>query len=350
MNAIHQEKAVIDSSKLKAEYDSIVPFAQNLRSETVRQVEKLLETNLIALGFPVQSRVKEFASVLNKCENSMPKFKTIKDIQDIVGVRLILQFKRDVDKVVNVLLQAFSLVRQYDTQKRLGEDRFGYSSIHLILKIPSEWHSLPTLKGTSEILVEVQVRTIAQHMWAETSQTLQYKREDSVPADVKRAIHRVSALLETVDLEFERVLDQKEGYRRSIDDQNRDQETLNVDLLEKVLDGLLPSKNKVLNEPYTELLEELFEFEVRTPEDLNQIIKDEQSNIMEREAEELESRLKASKEGKNVVGTTIERLNQGVFYTHVGLTRAALRKKFGDRYSNRQQELYQLREKNKQSS
>lgn len=58
----------------------------------------------------------------------------------------------------------------------------------------------------SGLKAEVQVRTVTQHVWAAASHVLQYKQEASVPLPVRRSIYRVSALLETVDLEFERVL------------------------------------------------------------------------------------------------------------------------------------------------
>ena len=69
--------------------------------------------------------------------------------------------------------------------------------------------------------------------------TLQYKQEDSVPAPMRRAIHRVSALLEVVDLEFERLLKERESYRSDSGPINTDA-ILNVDLLEHLLDALLP--------------------------------------------------------------------------------------------------------------
>lgn len=119
----------IDPLKLRTEYDSVFPFAQSLRDEVVRQAEKLLDANSIALGFPIQSRIKEFDSLLSKYENIATEFENVKDVQDIVGLRVILQFKRDVARVVDILLLAFSLVRHAKA--------FGRRSIWVFFNSPS---------------------------------------------------------------------------------------------------------------------------------------------------------------------------------------------------------------------
>ncbi len=138
--------------------------------------------------------------------------------------------------MVNELIaEAFNVLRQYDTQERLREDQFSYASRHFVVKLPEEWLEVPTMAQLGELQAEIQVRTLAQHIWAEASQTLQYKQEQNVPPVVRRAIYRVSALLETVDLEFERVLDQRETYRSTVEASATD-EALNVDLLEKALE------------------------------------------------------------------------------------------------------------------
>jgi ppGpp synthetase/RelA/SpoT-type nucleotidyltranferase len=69
------------------------------------------------------------------------------------------------------------------------------------------------------MVFELQLRTLAQHIWAVASHKLQYKREASVPVPIRRSINRVSALLEMVDLEFDRVLLEREQYVPATRDQ-----------------------------------------------------------------------------------------------------------------------------------
>src|SRR5262249_41621118 len=155
-----------------------------------------------SLSVPVQTRVKSQASVLEKLERLKARSIKLTELQDLVGFRIILQFRRDVAKIIELLAKNFKIVEQYDTAERLKADQFGYSSIHFVVELQDSWLAVPTMSAFGGTRAEIQVRTTAQHIWAAASHTLQYKNEASVPPGIRRAIHRVSALLETVDLEF----------------------------------------------------------------------------------------------------------------------------------------------------
>jgi hypothetical protein len=130
---------------------------------------------------------------------------------------------------------------------------------------------MPTFKKAAGMRAEIQVRSGAQHIWASASHILQYKQERDVPPPVRRAISRVAALLETVDLEFERVLDERAVYGSQKKSETATDE-LNVDLLAKVLDEELPSENMETEERYAELLPELLFFSINTPKKLRELI------------------------------------------------------------------------------
>jgi hypothetical protein len=171
---------------------------------------------------------------------------------------------------------------------------------------------------------ELQVRTLAQHMWAAASHKLQYKQELSVPPPVRRAIHRVSALLETVDLEFERVLESRATYSSTLDLSRSDQ-TLNVDSVEALLSEMLPAKNKSANETYGELLEDLLILKVDTVSKLRSLLEKHMDAVAKTDAKHVERRRRE----EDYKGTTRERVEKGVFFRHVGWVRNALRKEFG---------------------
>jgi putative GTP pyrophosphokinase len=324
----------LDIQALEQSYRAIVPLLDNFCVELRNQIDRLLEDEGIAIGFPIQHRVKQWNSMAEKFERVALKVYDIKEIQDLAGLRLILLFKRDVEKVCRLLAEHFKVIRQYNTQERLAEDQFGYSSIHFVIELPGEWFAVPTLARFKGLIAEIQVRTLAQHIWAAASHTLQYKQVASIPPSVSRAIHRVSALLETVDLEFERVLEQRETYRESIDIFETEGE-LNADLLEKILDSLLPSLNKRLSEPYAELLDELFNVGIRTPGQLQELIEKHLKACLKHDAE-LIKQLKEKKD--DMLPATKDRIEAGVFMTHIGIARTAIRYEFGnlaDEYRNK---------------
>ncbi len=128
------------------------------------------------------------------------------------------------------------------------------ASVHFHVGLRSSWKKMPTFRKTGDLRAEIQVRTVAQHIWAAASHILQYKQQVNIPPPVRRSIYHASALLEIFDLEFERVLNEKELYGSKIDTRTSN-EKLNVDSLAKVLEEVLPSKNmKICAANYTSLL------------------------------------------------------------------------------------------------
>ena len=218
-------------------------------------------------------------------------------------------------------------MKNYDTSDRLNTDQFGYSSTHLVVELPDSWLAVPTFSQMKGSRAEIQIRTTAQHIWAAASHTLQYKQEGSVPAPVRRAIHRVSALLEMVDLEFERLLEQRESYRSEAGQVAPDA-TLNVDLLENLLDSLLPEHNKNPgSEPYAELLRDLAQFKVVDRKGLTELINKHLPAALIADELQLEKLKEHPEEIPEL--SSPSRQASGVFFTHAGLTRECLREAFG---------------------
>ena len=325
----------IDKVALEAEYTTLRPLIEQFHRGVVAQIEHLVSTSEITLGTPMQSRVKDWSSLSEKLENIRFDIKSVKDIQDLVGIRLILLFKRDLDRAVEVITNTLKVIQQYNTSERLKDDQFGYSSIHIIAEIPDMWINVPTFANQQGLKVEIQIRTVAQHIWAASSHILQYKQKQAVPSSILRSIYRVSALLETIDLELERVLTERDSYRLTLEspiDEQSQNASLNVDLLEKILDELLPPENKSTDEDFSDLLSDLTYFEITTPTKLAELITKHNDAILEAERGHV---LEGSSENRAeyiLESSAIDRMSRGVFFTHAGLTRTALAREFGDRW------------------
>jgi putative GTP pyrophosphokinase len=322
--------------KLDAEYKAIVPTASSFCDELSKQIIYLLRQESIALGFPIQYRVKSWASISEKIDRLSFNAKKITDLQDLVGLRIILLFRRDVRKVISILSQHFKIIKEYDTQERLKTDQFGYSSVHLILELPESWLNVPTIAPMRGLRAEIQVRTVAQHIWAEASQNLQYKKEESVPPPILRAIHRASALLETIDLEFERVLEQRDSYRAEISLTENTSRLTDVDVLEKILDEFLPAANKTDDEEYSEILMELIHFKLDTQDKLIDLIQQNLHAALDEDAYHAKKNL----EEHDFLSNTPERAEKGIFFNHSGLVRTMLGRAFGQMYLDFQMDRY----------
>jgi ppGpp synthetase/RelA/SpoT-type nucleotidyltranferase len=270
---------------LKQEYLNLNKSIDSFGFELSRQIQNIFEENNINLGFPIQTRTKSWDSIENKIKTL--KINSILDMQDLCGLRFVLLFKRDIEKVKSIISNNFKVIKAYDTQERLDSDQFGYSSFHIVIKMPENWFDLPTLKGFKELKAEIQIRTLAQHTWAAASHVLQYKSEENVPKSILRAIYRVSAILEIVDVEFERFLEEREQYIHQLNNFSSEELSktiLNVNILEKILDEYFPPENKTLDEDYSELLDELKLYNITSAEEVINLIKKHLPLIIEKDS------------------------------------------------------------------
>lgn len=314
------------SDTLRKDFDIQVDNATKLKNAILEQLHNLFTTNNISLGVPMEGRVKTWISITDKIERKTLTLQKIDELDDLIGIRVILLFLPDLQRVDTLLRSTFDIVSVEDTSSRLSENQFGYQSQHYVLKIPSDWTNIPSFSHLGNFKFEIQVRTLAQHIWAAASHKLQYKHEDNVPPPLRRAINRVSALLETADLEFERILNERKIYVENDIANISPTEQLNVDLIQSILSELFPLKNKADSEPYAFFLKDLFHFKIQTVSELRNLLNTYMTIIMNKEHEEFSRRY----ESNEYDGTTLERMKKGVFYTHVGLARQALREKFGD--------------------
>ncbi|MEO1390602.1 MAG: (p)ppGpp synthetase [Cyanobacteria bacterium J06634_6] len=230
--------------RLEIEYNSGYERFQGFSEAVERELSEILRKSSIELAFPIQRRVKSWKSIKEKCErnSNLPnEIKRITDLRDLIGIRLVLTFERNIEEV-HKALSSFIVTRDIDKADDFMAEQFGYRSRHFQVKPPLDWFNVPSFAGFSELQYELQVRTMAQHTWANASRILQYKSEESVPYESRRAIHRLAALLELIDLEFERVLKNKDKYENDpISNLSIGRKNLNVDLLKRFLSDYLPN-------------------------------------------------------------------------------------------------------------
>lgn len=313
--------------KLQMQHQDMFSRAERLRDMVVFQLLELFNNNNITLGVPIESRIKSWPSVSEKIDRKNTQLESILDLQDFIGIRSILLFKRDLAQVKTLISKTFEVISAEDTGDRLGDSEFGYQSQHYIVKIPRTWLELPSLSGLNEFFIELQVRTLAQHIWAAASHKLQYKQKEGVPPRVLRAINRVSALLETVDLEFERVLDERDNYVQSTQKKSITSERLNVDSLASILSAMLPPENKIENEPYADVLDDMH---ILGPSETSDLIVFIEKHLSEALGKNAAMANNPKVIAGSIHGSNYDRIKNGVYYSHAGLMSEMLRQEHGD--------------------
>ena len=151
----------------------------------------------------ITNRIKEKNKLEGKIFKKNHKYSKLSEITDIAGIRIITYFEDEVDRIAQIIESEFEVDYENSIDKRQMEnDKFGYRSLHFVISLNRNRLKLLEYKKFNKLKVEIQIRTILQHSWAEIEHDIGYKGEKSIPQFAKRTFYRVAALLETADLEF----------------------------------------------------------------------------------------------------------------------------------------------------
>jgi len=132
----------------------------------------------------VTGRVKEISSILekaNKFEIALDRIQY--DMEDIAGIRIMCQFVDDVEKVVNIVRERKDMQIMYEKDYVTNVKGSGYRSYHMIIKYPVNMAG-----GQTDILAELQIRTLAMNFWATIEHSLNYKYKHNIPEDIKHKL------------------------------------------------------------------------------------------------------------------------------------------------------------------
>ena len=188
------------------EYRRDLPLFKKAASDVSAQIRRVLSKAGVMVA-AVESRVKTEASLIGKLEHKGGKYKSLSDITDILGLRVITFYLDDVGKVASALDRIFTIDwdNSVDKRKLLEIDTFGYLSLHYICY----------LKDTP-YRFEVQMRTILQHAWANMNHDTGYKSGFEVPREYLRNLNRLAGMLELVDEQFSKIRMELADYRRRV--------------------------------------------------------------------------------------------------------------------------------------
>lgn len=165
----------------------------------------------------ISGRTKSLESLSKKIDEKGEKYTCIEDITDIIGIRIITYMESDVNTVSNLIEKEFMIDTQNSIDKRiLKTDQFGYRSLHVVIMLNESRSNLKEYKKYKGFKCEIQIRSILQHAWAEIEHDLGYKGEISIPDQYKRTFNRLSALLETADVEFDRLKTELKEYENRV--------------------------------------------------------------------------------------------------------------------------------------
>ncbi|XIE87301.1 GTP pyrophosphokinase family protein [Corynebacterium kroppenstedtii] len=213
-----------------------------------RTIEDILGDSGITFD-AVTARIKTLPSLLNKVDKKTSDGEWFipggfDDAYDFIGVRVTTFHSTEIPEIRRVLEQHFHIDRVVD---KAAETRvaggFGYGSLHLICRIPdipedSTHILIHDLAEYSGQVMEVQIRTVLQHAWAEFEHDIRYKGPNTgSDPRIDRAFTLAAGLIELADQQFDQIAAISNHNPRATD--SSDDAPLSADILPGVLTVIL---------------------------------------------------------------------------------------------------------------
>ena len=208
--------------------------------ELTRAVYESLLTSLLIDndGFSnpkIESRIKTRSSCIGKFERRKINDKEVgevtveklrSEITDLIGIRIICAYEDEIPNITKIIENKFEIIKNENKTDRLKKDeKFGYKSVHLDVRLSAERLKLEEYKKVSIFPVEIQIRTIIQHAWSSLDHRIIYKND--VPDEISRAVARLAALFEIADSEFIRIRERVQHQIKSLEENNKKTDSKN---------------------------------------------------------------------------------------------------------------------------
>jgi predicted RNase H-like nuclease/ppGpp synthetase/RelA/SpoT-type nucleotidyltranferase len=241
--------------------------------EAVTLVQGLLDEAGINY-LSVTGRTKSIASFAEKATRTAAGRPLYDDpltaITDQVGVRVITYVSSDVAAVADVLGDAVTVLDDRDLgRETASEGRFGYASRHLLLDVGGA-------------TVQVQVRTVLQHAWAEFEHDIRYKGvvPDAHASDFDRRFTLAAGLLELADREFSEIRARLRGAAPTITTVLGDDPRLDPRELAAFLAGQYSDAEWSRTDHYGWIAGILLELGITSLEELGDVLRDVDESVI----------------------------------------------------------------------
>jgi putative GTP pyrophosphokinase len=154
----------------------------------------------------ISSRLKSPSSILAKAERKgipLTADAIREQMCDLAGVRVTCGFVSDIYRVRQMI------VRQRDLEILEERDYIatpkpnGYKSLHLIVRVP-----VFLSDHSEDVVVEIQLRTIAMDFWASLEHKIYYKYDKDVPRHLVDSLKLAADVAWSLDTSMERIHDE----------------------------------------------------------------------------------------------------------------------------------------------
>jgi putative GTP pyrophosphokinase len=201
----HEQEAVSAYLARESFYEDLSSVAGRIISECLKQAK--LNVHSVDHRAKNPTSFGKKAAIPSQENANRPKYDNpLEQIKDLAGIRIITYFPGTLQEVEILIKKEFRVLERSDKSDiLLAEDRFGYKSIHYLVSLKDDRSNLSEYRRFKDATIEIQVRTILQHAWAEIEHDIQYKSSFSIPTEIRRRFMALAGMLEISDREFQAI-------------------------------------------------------------------------------------------------------------------------------------------------
>ncbi len=250
------------SSAAAAQYEHVRPHYEALCSALKEVTWEALNRARVKVA-SIEARAKAIESFRRKASEpsdadpSLPKYhRPLQEITDLAGLRIITFFLDDLQTIETMIEDEFDILERSDkSELLLQNERFGYQSIHYVVKLKGNRTALAEYERYKGMAAEIQIRTILQHAWAEIEHDIQYRSTDTIPLSVRRRFMSLAGVLEVADREFQAIQSEdarlRQTARESVQSGNLEAVEITPDALKAYLDAKYGADDRISNWSYS---------------------------------------------------------------------------------------------------
>lgn len=181
----------------KSKYEALGKLVHSFIQDKITDYEIIPE---------VHYRTKDLISIIKKIKKKkLEKDYTYNHLKDKLGIRIICKFQEEMEIIDEFLKNNFEVKDVEYKHEHIDFNKLDYISNHYDSKIKCSIKEFENSTEFEDLIFEIQVRTLNQHAWSNTSHSLSYKQEANMPPTLKRKVYRLLSLYELADDEFSSV-------------------------------------------------------------------------------------------------------------------------------------------------
>jgi ppGpp synthetase/RelA/SpoT-type nucleotidyltranferase len=186
----------MEPAALASTYKALRPSLEKLASYTRTRLRAELDP---LAPVAIEPRIKELGSVHEKLQTG--SFESLRSLEDLVGVKVVVLRRSEIEPVAVVVGKSFQLVRE--KERVIDPTVFRYRERHLVIKPPHDFLDRNAdLKG---LVVEVQLTSVVQHALDQVTHDFDYKGSTldwakfRLVAQLRASLELVDNLLDSMD-------------------------------------------------------------------------------------------------------------------------------------------------------